>query len=280
VPRKRISGVLASAASLFLTAALPSGAANPEAATLQAWEGYVTAVKQRTAERFEHADSFLMIDKSPDGLRRVRKGEVLAWPAITNGRSQLAGGLVHHWNGAIFIANTNLDTVFDILDDYESYERYFRPTVVAASLINGNGSHRQFSMRLVRRVMFVTAAVEAQYDSVHYRNGGPRWYSVTQSTRIQEIENFGQPSQRLLAPDSGNGYIWRLYGVSRFEERDGGVYIEVEAMALTRAVPAYTSWLLNPVITRLSKNAILTSLTQMREAAHVYSRPVQQLVRR
>jgi len=37
------------------------------------------------------------------------------------------------------------------------------------------------------------------------------------------------PIRNKLPTDEGHGYIWRLYSLTKFEERDGGVYIEVES---------------------------------------------------
>jgi hypothetical protein len=34
------------------------------------------------------------------------------------------------------------------------------------------------------------------------------------------------------------GLIWRLYSVVRLEERDGGGYMDVEVVALSRDIPA------------------------------------------
>ena len=48
--------------------------------------------------------------------------------------------------------------------------------------------------------------------------------------------------------------------------RDGGVYAELEAIVLSRDVPAYIRWLVNSIGSRLSRNSILTSLEQTREA--------------
>jgi hypothetical protein len=69
-----------------------------------------------------------------------------------------------------------------------------------------------------------------------------------------------------LAPDAGSGYIWRLYSLSRFEQRDGGVYIELEAIALSRNVPASLHWLVNPIVRRVSRNSLELSLQKTAEA--------------
>ena len=53
---------------------------------------------------------------------------------------------------------------------------------------------------------------------------------------------------------------------ARFEERDGGVYVELEAIALSRDVPV--RWIVNPIVRRVSRNSMLVSLQQMKEAVN------------
>ena len=83
---------------------------------------------------------------------------------------------------------------------------------------------------------------------------------------MQEIRHYGRPDQQELPPDQGSGYIWRLYSVARFEERDGGVYIELEAIALSRDIPVGVRWLVDPIVRRVSRNTLLISLQQMEQA--------------
>jgi hypothetical protein len=92
-------------------------------------------------------------------------------------------------------------------------------------------------------------------------------YGVSYMTRVQEIENFGQAGQRKLPPDTGSGLVWRLYSFSRFEERDGGVYVELEAIALSREIPFSMRWVVDPIVRRVSRSSVVTSLRQTSEAA-------------
>jgi len=91
-----------------------------------------------------------------------------------------------------------------------------------------------------------------------------RWYSVSRSVRMREKDesNNADGSQ----PDQGDGYVWRIYTFTRYEEKDGGVYVEQESMALSRPVPASLHWLIDPVVRRLAKELLEKSLTQTREA--------------
>jgi hypothetical protein len=53
------------------------------------------------------------------------------------------------------------------------------------------------------------------------------------------------------------------------EERDDGVYIEMEAVALSRPVPGAMRFVVDPVVRRVSRNSMLTSLQQTEEAVRI-----------
>ena len=71
-----------------------------------------------------------------------------------------------------------------------------------------------------------------------------------------------------MPPDTGGGFIWRIYSISRYEERDSGVYLEIEAIALSRDVPNSLRWLVNPVVNHLSVTSMSTTLRQTRDAVN------------
>ena len=54
--------------------------------------------------------------------------------------------------------------------------------------------------------------------------------------------------------------------MTRYEEREGGVYIEIEAIALSRDIPASLRWLVEPVVRRVAKASLTNSLQQTRDA--------------
>jgi len=72
-----------------------------------------------------------------------------------------------------------------------------------------------------------------------------------------------------LPMNQGSGYVWRLYSVARFEQRDGGTYVEVEAIALSRDIPIGLRWLINPIVRRVSKNSMVVCLQQTKEAVRL-----------
>ena len=93
-----------------------------------------------------------------------------------------------------------------------------------------------------------------------------RGYSVADAVEIREIEGYGHRDERLLPPNIGSGFIWRIRSITRYEERDGGVYLELEAMALTRDIPASLAWMVKPVVNHLSINSLVATLRQTSDA--------------
>jgi hypothetical protein len=63
----------------------------------------------------------------------------------------------------------------------------------------------------------------------------------------------------------GHGYLWRLNTYWRFEERDGGVYVQCEALSLTRDIPYGLAWLLRPLVTKIPKDALDRALGETRK---------------
>ncbi|HTZ56566.1 MAG TPA: hypothetical protein VMB49_00645 [Acidobacteriaceae bacterium] len=209
---------------------------------------------------------FLWMDEEPDRARRVRNGEILIAPMNGSGRTEVPNGLIHHWIGAAFFPDTTIEKVFATMEEYSCYKEFYKPTVIDSKLISRESTQSSFSMRWLRNALWVTAVVDADYRAYYVRRNERSRYGFVWSIRLQEVVNYGQTSEAMLPAGTGSGFIWRLFSISRFEECDGGVYVEVEAMALSRRVPGCLRWLVNPLIDRLSQGALTTSLSQTRDA--------------
>jgi hypothetical protein len=61
-------------------------------------------------------------------------------------------------------------------------------------------------------------------------------------------------------------WLWRLVSFARFEERDGGLYLELEYVGLSRDLPGPVRLLLKPVIDHMPRQLLSTKLEQTREA--------------
>jgi hypothetical protein len=58
----------------------------------------------------------------------------------------------------------------------------------------------------------------------------------------------------------------------RFEERDYGLYIEVEAIALSRDIPAAVQVVAEPIIRRASRDSLIAALQQTEAAVRSAAR--------
>ena len=252
------------ALTILLSSPVPSGATELDKKTLAAWDGYVRSARLRVEGRAK-SSSFLRLDELPDNRFRVRAGGIPVWPEAGT-PMPVPRGLIHDWIGAVFIPKATIPDVFAITRDYGRYAEIYKPAVLGAEGLGSTGNDYTFSMTLSHRVFFVTAVLKGDYETQYIPVDARRWYSISRSTRLQAVDNFGQPDMRVLPPDHGPGYIWRLYSFASLEERDGGVYIEMEALGLSRDVPVVFRWLLRPLIERLPRNSIRATLEETRDA--------------
>ena len=84
---------------------------------------------------------------------------------------------------------------------------------------------------------------------------------------MQEIEDYGQPGEHKIPEGEGGGYIWKLFSIVRLEESGDGVYLEMEAVALSREIPGALRLVVDPIVRRVSRNSLLILLQQTEEAA-------------
>lgn len=241
-----------------------AGELKPE--TAKAWDGYLQEMEQRMQERSRSGRPFLWMDENPGMAERVRGGEIVAAPAVEKTPRHVPSGLIHDWIGTSFIPNVTMEDVLLVSGAYDHYRDFYNPTVVESRLLAHDGNDYRFSMRWTQRVLMITAAIDGEYRSHFTRLDAKHWYSSATTTQIREVADYGRESEHNLPPDQGSGYLWRMYSLIRYEERDGGVYIELEAVALSRDIPASVRWMVTPIVARLSRNSLLVSLRQTRDA--------------
>jgi hypothetical protein len=234
--------------------------------TLKAWQDYVGSATAGMQERLRPGNHFLKIDEDKRWISEVRSGEILVSHGGSQGLTKVQSGLIHDWLGAVFIGGTTLSQVLPVIRDYNQYRELYRPAVVDSKALSTDGREDRFSMVLVNNSVLVKTALDCDYKCRYVRVTDRRWYSVSESTRIQEIEDYSTPNQRMLPEGEGKGLLWRLFSITRFEERDGGVYIELEAIALSRDIPVSLRWMIEPIVRRVSRNSLITSLQQTETA--------------
>jgi hypothetical protein len=93
-----------------------------------------------------------------------------------------------------------------------------------------------------------------------------RWACYSRTTRISEVEDAGKATEKVLPPDTGYGFLWRLHSYWRFEESENCTYIECRAISLTRDVPSALAWIIEPIVLKLPSESLKTTLEATRRA--------------
>ena len=241
-------------------------AANLKAETVAAWNDYVQSVSVTLQDRVRPGGRFLWSYEDPERIAKVHGGEIVVAPAPGPSPRKVPGGLIHHWIAAAFLPDVKLDDILEVTEDYDRYQEFYRPSVIASKTVARENSDEYFSMQLMNKAFFLKTMLDADYRSTNVRLDERRFYSVSKSTRVQEIQDYGRPSQHRMPEGQGGGYIWKLFSIGRLAERDGGVYIEMEAIALSRDIPTALRFIVDPIVRSVSRSALLTSLSQTEEA--------------
>jgi len=245
---------------------IPINAATLKSETVAAWDDYLQTVNGNFQDRLRPGGSFLGTLENPEQAAKIRGGEIIVEPASGQNPKKAPGGLIHHWMGAMFLPNVKLDTILEVTRDYDHYKEFYRPYVIESKTIARDNSADSFSMLLMNKVFVSKTALDADYEVTNVRLDDHRYYSISKTTRVQEIEEYGHPAQHSKPQGQGHGYIWRLYSIARLEQRDEGVYVELEGIGLSRDIPVALRVVADPIVRRVSRNSLLISLQQTKEA--------------
>lgn len=256
----RTPAVLAAASLVF---SAPCLAVRLNSATVQAFDRYIHAAETRIDSRLRAHD--LWADDSPGRLNRLRSGQIVAEPLIGQGDADLAGALIHDWIGAIFVPHATLRQTLATLQDYDRNKETHKPEVLDSKILSRNGNDFHVYLRLMKKKV-ITVVLDTEHDIRYFPVEGSFCHSRSYSTRIAEVDNPGKRDERELPVGNDHGYLWRLYSYWRFEEKDGGVYIECEAISLTRDVPLGLGWLIEPIIRTMPQESLINTLRSSRDA--------------
>ena len=173
-------------------------------------------------------------------------------------------GLVHDWVGAVFVPGATLEKTIAVMQGYDHKEDY-RPEVMTSRVLSREGNDFKVYMRLLKKKV-ITVVLDTEHD-IHYDAiDKTRWRSRSRTIKVAEVEHAGKRDETTKPPGRGEGFLWQLYTYWRFEERDGGTWIECRAVSLTRDVPTGIGWIVNPIIRDLPKESLENTLRQTRVA--------------
>src|SRR5260370_2618506 len=190
---------------ILLGAVASTYAAELDQQALVAWENYIASAKLHMQDRLAGRSPFLWVDEDPMRRRRLDSGEIVIAPIGNSHPLSVPHGLIHHWMGAVFIPDARIKDLSGVVGDYSKYSEVYRPSLIKAELLDSTPDEQKFTMLWVQRVLLVTAAFYTEMDSQFCALNGRQGYMTFTTTRVQQIENYGEKDERRLAPDEGSG---------------------------------------------------------------------------
>jgi hypothetical protein len=242
--------------------------------TVEGFNRYVAATESRIDAELKRPQAFLYLE----GLREPQRGQALALlkrgeiymerlqTRDASGKDlKTPDGLIHHWLGAVFVPCVNLQQTLDLVQDYDRHQDIYKPEVIRSKLVSHNGNDFKIIYRL-RKHKVITVTLNTDHDVHYFLVSGQRCYSRSYTRRIQEVADADTPREREKPVGHDGGFLWRLYSYWRFEEKDGGVYIECESISLTRDIPWIVSPIVKPFVTDIPKESLQMTMGSTRRA--------------
>lgn len=256
---------------IFAQASFP-GFLSLRTATIEAFGKYVAKTDAQNAASLRQG-SFLWIDNLPEkdrweAVSKLKAGEVQTRRLSVNangGNVDVPGGMVHDWEGIVFIPGVKLDDVLRVLQDYDHQASYYAPDVEKSRIESRNGNEFRVFLRF-RRQKVVTVVLDTEHVVTYYRDSRLRAHSRSSAVRITQVDDPGEPDEKEKPPGEDEGYLWRMETWWHLEEREGGVYVQNEVVTLTRDIPAGLAWLIEPFITNIPKETLQFTLQATRTA--------------
>jgi hypothetical protein len=235
---------------LLILAVPGSAKADPSAEAVTAFNNYVATLESRLARQHSAQRGFLIgADEA-----RLRRGEFVI-ENLTPADTELPGAMLHHWRGSAFVPGATAAEFERLMKDFSAYPRIYTPQVLSAKIIAQQGDHLQAVMRVQQRHV-LTVVMDTSYDVTFARIDAHHGFSISRSARIAEIDSPGTRHERALGASEEHGFLWRLNTYWSYEELNGGVYMQIESVTLTRSIPRGLGWAVGPFVEAVPRESL------------------------
>jgi hypothetical protein len=269
VARKLLSVFLAGLFSL--PAPVKSADLKPE--TMAAYKRYLQITQANIDAELTRKDPYLWIDSLPTARRAsnysaLRKGDLVIdrLETLDQGKTiPVPGGLVHHWIGTIFIPGATLAQTLEFMEDYNHKQDYFRPDIQRSKILRRDGDDFLVNLRFYKKQV-ITTVIDTDHQVHYHIVDSTHAWSRSHTTRIQEVEDPGETTEHLEPPGHDRGFLWSMDTYWRFQEKDGGTYVECQSLSLTRDIPTGLGWMVGPFVTSVPRESLTFTLVTARSA--------------
>ena len=267
---RRLMAVFLAAILLFV---LPLNAADLQAQAAQNYARYIALTQAQVDAELAQSGSYLWVERLPEARRtealaQLRSGGVVIekLETLDDGKPiAVPGGLIHHWIGTAFVPGATLAQTLAFMQDYDHKVEYFKPDIVRSKILRHEGDDYFVLLRFYQKKIITTVIDTDQEVHYHMVDKTHAW-SRSNATRVQEVDNPGKSDERLEPEGHDRGFVWKLNTFWRFEEKDGGTYLECQAISLSRDIPTGLGWMVGSFVSSVPRESLTFTLTTARAA--------------
>jgi len=238
--------------SLFVASAI-SLAEAPSPGALAAFNVYIITVEERLVRQHQTPAGFLAIP--PQLSAQLHGGQPIVEQLTPAAGISLPGAMLHHWRGTAFVPGATVKDFELLMKDFSAYPQRFSPQVERTVVLAQHGDHLQVFMR-VRQKHVITVVMDARYDVLFRQLDRRHGYSISRSSSIAEIDSPGTAKEHPLSAAEEHGFLWRQNSYWSYEERDGGLYMQIESVSLSRAIPTGLGWAVRPFVESVPRESM------------------------
>ena len=236
-------------ALLLFTAAVR--AEEPTQAAAAAYNNELARIEARLSQQHRSAATFLAnLDQQK---ARLHQGQPVI-EQLSSG-AELPGALLHHWRGTTFVPGAHSANFERLLHDFPAYPHVYAPQVLSARVLAQQPSHTQVLMR-VRQKHVLTVVLDTTYDVAFSHLDAAHGASVSHGTHIAEIADAGNSKEHALSAADQQGFLWRIDTYWSWAEQDGGLYLQIESVTLTRGIPHGLGWAVGPFVQSIPRESL------------------------
>jgi hypothetical protein len=252
---------------------LPVHAAELQRQTAQAYDRYIELTAAQVTAELAQSGPYLWVERLPPEQRapdeeQLRNGQVVIerLDTLDSGKTiPVPGGIIHHWIGTVFVPGATLGETLAFMQDYDHKTEYFKPDIVRSKILRHDGDDYFVLLRFYNKKI-ITTVIDTDQEIHYHVVDSTHAYSRSRTTRVQEVENAGRSDEKLAAEGHDRGFMWRMNTYWRFEEKNGGTYVECQAISLTRDIPTGLGWMVGSFVTSVPRESLTFTLTTARTA--------------
>lgn len=221
--------------------------AEPSPAALNAFNTYAAQVEARLVRQHQSPGTFLV----PADRTRLRSGELLIQHLTTPTTPDV---LLHHWRATAFVPEATPAEFERLLQNFSEYPHNFAPQIASATVLARTPTDTLLRLR-TRQHHVITVVLDTTCDVTFATLDAAHGYSISRSTRVDQI-----------TPSGDQGLLYRLNTYWSYEQRDGGLYLQIESLSLTRSIPHGLAWAVQPYLESIPRESLVFTLSSARHA--------------